>query len=231
MVAKTNEKSLGTNLLTLGFASFAVGGTLPVIGFFELPMWLGHNSFEFLLAINKTIIQSWEGEENTMFPVLREAKTAPKSHRIEKKLQRNRPKRTEVGSTDPFHQPNLRTILQHLSRSRRLRTSISLHFAHEPPNARSIGAPCKRSNDGRSSETIESQTSLNFRLPSEKPSDRLPTPTHPWRNWIAHRSSEPRVIGSNPIGCTSRAISNPWAAIISLFLLGFSEFVMDLGWS
>jgi hypothetical protein len=26
--------------------------------------------------------------------------------------------------------------------------------------------------------------------------------THPWRNWIAHRSSEPRVRGSNPLGCT-----------------------------
>ncbi len=25
---------------------------------------------------------------------------------------------------------------------------------------------------------------------------------HPWRNWIAHRSSEPRVAGSNPAGCT-----------------------------
>ena len=25
---------------------------------------------------------------------------------------------------------------------------------------------------------------------------------HPWRNWIAHRSSEPRVVGSNPTGCT-----------------------------
>ena len=25
---------------------------------------------------------------------------------------------------------------------------------------------------------------------------------HPWLNWIEHRSSEPRVIGSNPIGCT-----------------------------
>ena len=24
---------------------------------------------------------------------------------------------------------------------------------------------------------------------------------HPWRNWIAHRSSEPRVSGSNPDGC------------------------------
>ena len=24
---------------------------------------------------------------------------------------------------------------------------------------------------------------------------------HPWRNWIAHRSSEPRVTGSNPVGC------------------------------
>ena len=22
----------------------------------------------------------------------------------------------------------------------------------------------------------------------------------PWRNWIAHRSSEPRVVGSNPTG-------------------------------
>ena len=26
--------------------------------------------------------------------------------------------------------------------------------------------------------------------------------THPWHNWIAHRSSEPRVAGSNPAGCT-----------------------------
>ena len=25
--------------------------------------------------------------------------------------------------------------------------------------------------------------------------------THPWHNWIAHRSSEPRVAGSNPAGC------------------------------
>ena len=24
--------------------------------------------------------------------------------------------------------------------------------------------------------------------------------TRPWRNWIAHRSSEPRVVGSNPTG-------------------------------
>lgn len=24
--------------------------------------------------------------------------------------------------------------------------------------------------------------------------------TRPWRNWIAHRSSEPRVTGSNPVG-------------------------------
>lgn len=24
--------------------------------------------------------------------------------------------------------------------------------------------------------------------------------TRPWRNWIAHRSSEPRVAGSNPAG-------------------------------
>jgi hypothetical protein len=28
--------------------------------------------------------------------------------------------------------------------------------------------------------------------------------THPWHNWIAHRSSEPRVAGSNPAGCTDR---------------------------
>ena len=27
----------------------------------------------------------------------------------------------------------------------------------------------------------------------------------PWRNWIAHRSSEPRVVGSNPTG---RALLN-----------------------
>ena len=25
--------------------------------------------------------------------------------------------------------------------------------------------------------------------------------THPWLNWIEHRSSEPRVGGSNPPGC------------------------------
>ena len=33
---------------------------------------------------------------------------------------------------------------------------------------------------------------------------RLSTsPTHPWHNWIAHRSSEPRVAGSNPAGCAA----------------------------
>ena len=26
---------------------------------------------------------------------------------------------------------------------------------------------------------------------------------HPWLNWIAHRSTEPKVTGSNPVGCTS----------------------------
>ena len=29
----------------------------------------------------------------------------------------------------------------------------------------------------------------------------------PWRNWIAHRSSEPRVVGSNPTG---RALLSPF---------------------
>ena len=37
-----------------------------------------------------------------------------------------------------------------------------------------------------------------------KKRDRLPIfhfhHTRPWRNWIAHRSSEPRVAGSNPAG-------------------------------
>jgi hypothetical protein len=32
----------------------------------------------------------------------------------------------------------------------------------------------------------------------------FPGRTHPWHNWIAHRSSEPRVAGSNPAGCTSK---------------------------
>jgi hypothetical protein len=30
------------------------------------------------------------------------------------------------------------------------------------------------------------------------------TRTRPWRNWIAHRSSEPRVAGSNPAGRAHR---------------------------
>ena len=25
--------------------------------------------------------------------------------------------------------------------------------------------------------------------------------SHPWLNWIAHRSTEPKVTGSNPVGC------------------------------
>jgi hypothetical protein len=33
-------------------------------------------------------------------------------------------------------------------------------------------------------------------------------PLRPWRNWIAHRSSEPRVAGSNPAGRTDKSFEN-----------------------
>ena len=39
---RTIEARLGANLLALGLASFAVGGTLAVIGFLEFSMWLNH---------------------------------------------------------------------------------------------------------------------------------------------------------------------------------------------
>ncbi len=38
--------------------------------------------------------------------------------------------------------------------------------------------------------------------------------TRPWRNWIAHRSSEPRVTGSNPVGRTL-----PFPLVLSFRLL------------
>ena len=54
--------------------------------------------------------------------------------------------------------------------------------------------PCKIWKSGESSSPQYSNKNRWFL--------RRKTKKRPWRNWIAHRSSEPRVRGSNPFGCT-----------------------------
>ena len=47
-------------------------------------------------------------------------------------------------------------------------------------------------------------------------------PTRPWRNWIAHRSSEPRVTGSNPVGRVRKAIRASQLRLVCSFFSGFT---------
>lgn len=40
--------------------------------------------------------------------------------------------------------------------------------------------------------------------------------SHPWLNWIAHRSTEPKVTGSNPVGCNQAGLNG------QLFFMDFA---------
>ena len=70
----------------------------------------------------------------------------------------------------------------------------------------------------------------------ERPDTRRPSPVHrglkcwplrPWRNWIAHRSSEPRVAGSNPAGRARclRLRRGVFGRLFCWFFRGFRRFL------